>query len=84
MKSTMIPTADPRPNYRTATTLLVASEAMPKAVVPLAPRAARPDGHRRHERLLRRSVAPGFVPVLHDVHVVGDREDDDQRDEHAR
>ena len=35
-KSTITPTADPRPNARTATTWLVASDAMPSAVVPLA------------------------------------------------
>ena len=38
---------------------------------------------RRLERCLRRLVAALLVPVLHDVHVVGDREHDDQRDEHA-
>ena len=32
-KSTMMPTADPMPNDRTATTLLVASDSMPSAVV---------------------------------------------------
>ena len=35
-KSTITPTADPRPNSRTATTLLVARDAIPRAVVPLA------------------------------------------------
>ena len=37
MKSTMIPIADPMPNDWTATTLLVASDTMPSAVVALAP-----------------------------------------------
>ena len=36
-KSTMTPIAEPMPNARTATTLLVASDSMPSAVVPLAP-----------------------------------------------
>ncbi len=36
-KSTITPTAAPMPNERTATTLLVASEARPSAVVALAP-----------------------------------------------
>ena len=36
-KSTMIPTAEPMPNERTATTWLVASDSMPSAVVTLAP-----------------------------------------------
>ena len=35
-KSTITPTAEPRPNSRTATIWLVASDAMPSAVVPLA------------------------------------------------
>ena len=38
-KSTMMPTADPMPNERTATTSLVASDSMPSAVVALAPRS---------------------------------------------
>ena len=36
-KSTMMPTAEPMPNDRTATTLLVASDSIPSAVVALAP-----------------------------------------------
>ncbi len=36
-KSTMMPIAEPMPNDRTATTLLVASDSMPSAVVALAP-----------------------------------------------
>ena len=36
-KSTITPTAEPTPNDRTATTSLVASEARPSAVGPLAP-----------------------------------------------
>ena len=38
-KSTMIPTAEPIPKDRTATTLLVASDNIPSAVVALAPRS---------------------------------------------
>ena len=35
------------------------------------------------ERLLAVAVPPLLVLVLHDVHVVGDREDDDERHDHA-
>ena len=38
---------------------------------------------RRLERVLDVAVPPLLVPVLHDVHVVGDGEHDDERDEHA-
>ena len=38
-KSTMIPMAEPMPNDFTATTLLVASDNMPSAVVALAPKS---------------------------------------------
>ena len=38
-KSIITPTAEPSPNSRTATTLLIASDAIPSAVVPLAPRS---------------------------------------------
>ena len=38
-KSTMMPTADPMPKLLTATTLLVASDSMPSAVVALAPKS---------------------------------------------
>ena len=39
---------------------------------------------RRLERLLDVPVPPLLVPVLHDVHVVGNRQHDDERHEHAR
>ncbi len=39
---------------------------------------------RRLERLFYTPVPPLLVPVLHDVHVVGNRQHDDERHEHAR
>ena len=84
-KSTITPTAAPMPKVRTATTSLVASDSMPSAVVPLAPSS----GANRCviDDLNACSLLPGLaqlvVEVLHDVHVVGDRQDDDQRRQHA-
>ena len=39
--------------------------------------------HGRLERVRVVAAAPLLVPVLHDVHVVGNREHDDEREEHA-
>ena len=84
----MIPTADPTPNALTATTLLVASDSMPSAVVALAPKQRRREVRDRGlERVLDvvHVADPALlVPVLHDVHVVGNRQHDDERHEHAR
>ena len=84
-KSTITPTAAPMPNDRTATTSLVASDSRPSAVVPLAPSS----GTNRCWTLdlnacsLLAGRAQLVVEVLHDVHVVGDRQDDDERRQHA-
>ena len=79
----MMPTAEPMPNERTATTSLVASDSMPSAVVALAPSSGASRCATVFERLLPVGVPPLLVPVLHDVHVVGNREDDDERHDHA-
>ena len=80
----MTPIAEPRPNSRTATMLLVASDAMPSAVVPLAPSSgAARCVTVRLERLLGRPVPPRLAIVLNDVHVVGDRQHDHERHDHA-
>ena len=84
-KSTMIPTADPTPNdlhgHDVARRERQHAERRRRARAEQRRRQVR---DRRLERLLYVAVPPLLVPVLHDVHVVGDRQHDDERHEHAR
>ena len=80
----MMPTADPMPNalHRDDVARRERQHAERRRRA-RAEQRRRQMRDRRLERVLDVAVPPLLVPVLHDVHVVGDRQHDDERHEHA-